>query len=83
MTILNLEITYPEHVSRIDPNRRVEINFDPRARGAPLCVCTFEPGCAERRKGCWTLRDAVEFASREVDRIRVERASDAAARLRP
>jgi hypothetical protein len=70
--MLKLETAYPEHINWIDENRRVEINFDPRARGAPFHVCTFEPGCAERRRGCWTLREAVDLADRELERIRVE-----------
>jgi hypothetical protein len=84
MTMLNLETAYPAHISQIDENRRVEINFDPQARGAPFHVCTFEPGCAERRKGCWTLREGVDLADRELERIRADRApSDAAAGPRP
>ena len=68
MTMLNLETSYPEHVSRIEQDRRVEINFDGRAMR--LTVCTFEPGRAERRKSCWTLRETVNLADRELERIR-------------
>jgi hypothetical protein len=82
MKMLNLETAYPAHVSQIDENRRVEINFDPRA--TRFYVCTFEPGRAERRNGCWTLREAVDLASRELDRIHVDAAaSDPAAQPRP
>ena len=72
MTTLNLETVYPDHVSRIDENRRVEINFDPKAPATRFYVCTFEPRKAEHRKGCWTLREAVDLADKELDRIRVK-----------
>ena len=78
--MLNLETNYPDHLSRIDEDRRVEINFDPKARATRFYVCTFEPGRAEHRKGCWTLREAVELAGRELDRIRVPRSAAEAAK---
>ena len=84
MTMLNLETAYPRayQPDRREPPRRD--HFDPQARGAPFHVCTFEPGCAERRKGCWTLREGVDLADRELERIRADRApSDAAAGPRP
>lgn len=31
MKLLNLETAFPESASRIDEDRRVEINFDPKA----------------------------------------------------
>jgi len=71
MALLNLETIYPDHVSRIDSDRRVEISFDPKARAARFCVCTFEPRRAEHRKSCWTLREAVDLADKELDRVRV------------
>lgn len=81
MKMLNLETSYPAHISRIDDDRRVEINFDARAPATRFYVCTFEPGRAELRKGCWTLREAVHLASQELDRIRIDAApSDAHAR---
>ena len=70
MKMLNLETSYPSHISRIDEDRRVEINFDPKAPATRFYVCTFEPGKGEYRKGCWTLREAVDLAGKEVDRIR-------------
>ena len=72
MTMLNLETIYPSHVSRIDEGRRVEINFDPKAPATRFYVCTFEPGRCEYRRGSWTLREAVDLAGKELDRIRVE-----------
>lgn len=71
MKMLNLETAYPGHIIRIDEDRRVEINFDPKAPATRFYVCTYEPGRAEHRKGCWTLREAVDLAGRELDRIRV------------
>ena len=72
MTMLNLVTTYPNHIGRIDEARRVEINFDSRAPATRFYVCTFEAGRCEYRKGCWTLREAVGLAGKELDRIRVE-----------
>lgn len=72
MTMLNLETSYPTHIGRIDEGRRVEINFDPKAPATRFYVCAFEPGKAEYRKCSWTLREAVDLAGKELDRIRVE-----------
>ena len=85
MKMLNLETIYPNHISRIDQDRRVEINFNPKARTTRFYVCTFEPGKAEYRRGCWTLREAVDLAGKEVDRIRADEqaASPPAAPARP
>ena len=83
MKMLNLETIYPGHISRIDENRRVEINFDPKGRTTRFYVCTFEPRRAEYRKGCWTLRDAVQLAAKELDRIRVEESASKPATLAP
>ena len=77
--MLNLETIYPDHISRIDAARRVEIVFDPTARDCRFHVCTFEPRKAERRKGCWTLREAVDLADEELERIRVKPAAPEAA----
>lgn len=81
MKMLNLETVHPDHISRIDEDRRVEINFDPKAPATRFYVCTFEPGKAEYRRGCWTLREAVDLAGKELERIRVKKVASGPAAL--
>ena len=87
MKMLNLETIYPRIdmiATVIDESRRVEINYDLKPIAAPFFVCTFEPGKGECRTGCWTLREAIDLANKELDRIRANgSAKEPAAMSRP